>query len=100
MGRGAMEITQLLFSNDSLIFMEATIQSAYTLNLMLEKYQYHSGQLINTQKSVMFCAKPVANPSPTTNFKHNQLNLGGANGWQLPGHSLPYWKIQKTNFPM
>jgi hypothetical protein len=47
-------ITHLLFADDSLIFIGATVQSAARLNEILNMYHQASGQLVNRAKSSVF----------------------------------------------
>lgn len=50
-GRGAPEISRLLFADDSIFFVKATFQNVFVLKELLEIYRVLSGQRINYQKS-------------------------------------------------
>ncbi|GMI90448.1 hypothetical protein HRI_002714100 [Hibiscus trionum] len=57
--RYALEITHLLFADDSLIFGEATTRGASNLKQLLQEYSECSGQLINYDKSRLFFSSNV-----------------------------------------
>ena len=67
--RGALEITHLLFADDSLLFFHATQQQAWLVNGMLNTFVAATGQLINPSKcSILFSGQCVGELS---NFKKN-----------------------------
>ena len=52
--RNAPSISHLLFADDSLILMRATVQNASTLKRVLDTYCESSGQRVSTPKSSIF----------------------------------------------
>jgi hypothetical protein len=52
-GTGGPHITHLLFADDSIVFLEATVESINTLKGALEKYEQASGQTL-TCKNLLF----------------------------------------------
>lgn len=52
-------LSHLLFADDSLIFIEASIPNASQLNDILHRYELASGQQINKRKSSIFFSKGV-----------------------------------------
>jgi hypothetical protein len=53
-GTDGPHITHLLFADDSIVFLEATVESLNTLNRVLTEYEAASGQKVNLQKSSVF----------------------------------------------
>ena len=52
--RNAPSISHLLFADDSLILMRATVQNASTLKRVLDTYCEISGKRVSTPKSSVF----------------------------------------------
>ena len=68
----APRVNHLLFADDSLLLMEANLQSVETINSILQIYEEGSGQMINRDKSsVMF------SPNITRNMKNLLLQVLG-----------------------
>jgi hypothetical protein len=54
---GAPSVNHLLFANDSLLLLEASVESAAEINTILRNYEEASGQVINRDKSsILFSA--------------------------------------------
>lgn len=53
MGREAPKLTHLLFTDDILLFMEASQMAAHTLLNVLSRYQQLYGQMISFKKSII-----------------------------------------------
>jgi hypothetical protein len=53
-GTDGPHITHLLFADDSIVFLEATVDSLNTLKRVLTEYEAASGQKVNLQKSSIF----------------------------------------------
>jgi hypothetical protein len=53
-GTDGPHITHLLFADDSIVFLEATVDSLNTLKQVLTEYEASSGQKVNLQKSSVF----------------------------------------------
>jgi hypothetical protein len=64
---GAPAISQLLFTDDSLLFCRATTKEAATIGNIIEDYQEASGQLVNMDKSEIMFSKKVP-PDNKTNI--------------------------------
>ena len=70
--RDAPSISNLLFADDSLIFMRATVQNATTLKSVLDIYCQSSGQRVSTPKSSVFF-------SPNTRVSEREAVCGVLN---------------------
>lgn len=55
----ALEITHLLFAEDSFLFFKATTEEATHIKSIMENYATESGQAVNFMKSGMFCSSNV-----------------------------------------
>lgn len=55
----APEVNHLLFADDSLLFFEASSESAIRVNGLLKMYCDASGQRINVEKSSIYFSKGV-----------------------------------------
>uniref|UniRef100_A0A8R7TDZ6 Reverse transcriptase domain-containing protein n=1 Tax=Triticum urartu TaxID=4572 RepID=A0A8R7TDZ6_TRIUA len=55
-------INHLLFANDSLIFMQAKVDSAQRLNEILRIYERGSGQAVNKEKSSVYFSPNTSTP--------------------------------------
>jgi hypothetical protein len=53
-GSDGPHITHLLFADDSIVFLEATVESLNTLRRVLQDYERASGQKVNLLKSSIF----------------------------------------------
>jgi hypothetical protein len=53
-GTDGPHITHLLFADDNIVFLEATVESLNTLKWALTEYEAASGQKVNLQKSSIF----------------------------------------------
>jgi hypothetical protein len=53
-GTDGPHITHLLFADDSIVFLEASLESLTALKRVLEDYESASGQKVNLQKSSIF----------------------------------------------
>jgi hypothetical protein len=53
-GSDGPHITHLLFADDSIVFLEASVESLTTLKRVLTDYEAASGQKVNLQKSSIF----------------------------------------------
>lgn len=53
----APSMSHLLFDDDSLLLMEATLESIQAVNQILHVYEMGSGQVINRDKSVVLFSK-------------------------------------------
>ncbi|KAL9675115.1 hypothetical protein QQ045_003316 [Rhodiola kirilowii] len=58
--RGASDITHLLFAEDSVVFLRATMSNATNLKRVLELYEEISGQKINLAKSEICFSRNVS----------------------------------------
>lgn len=63
MGRGALELTHLLFADDFLLFTEVSIESTQIIIEMLQICEQCSGQ--HNQRSTILFAKLLASPQRT-----------------------------------
>ena len=68
--RNAPSISHLLFADDSLIFMRATVQNASTLKRVLDTYCESSGQRVSTPKSSIFFS-----PNTRVNERENVCGM-------------------------
>ncbi|CAM8889513.1 unnamed protein product [Rhodiola kirilowii] len=57
--RGAPEVTHMLFADDIIFFLRATLENAVNLKKILEEYGALSGQKVNHAKSEIFFGKNV-----------------------------------------
>ncbi|XP_060961932.1 uncharacterized protein LOC133032110 [Cannabis sativa] len=71
--KGAPVISHLLFADDSLLFCQATEDSCQAVNRVLDHYHRASGQLLNTEKTVMSFS-PNATQGIRDRF-HNVLGI-------------------------
>jgi hypothetical protein len=53
-GTDGPHITHLLFADDSIVFLEASVESMHALKEVLLAYEVASGQKVNLQKSSIF----------------------------------------------
>jgi hypothetical protein len=53
-GSDGPHITHLLFADDSIVFLEATVESMHALKEVLLAYESASGQKVNLQKSAVY----------------------------------------------
>jgi hypothetical protein len=53
-GMGGPHITHLLFVDDSIVFLEASVESFLTQKRVLSDYEVASGQKVNLQKSSIY----------------------------------------------
>lgn len=56
-GRTGLNVTHLLFADDSIVFLEASEVSLLELHSILNTYEQASGQKVNYQKSSIFFGK-------------------------------------------
>ena len=55
--RNGIQISHLLFANDSLLFCQATVEECQQLKTILEQYEKASGQSIKQNKTALFFSK-------------------------------------------
>ena len=56
-GRTGPTITHLLFDDDSIVFLEASVDNLAFLRNILQSYENASGQKVNLQKTSIFFGK-------------------------------------------
>lgn len=77
-GKECPSISHLFFTDDSVVFGEATVKNCNALNGILDKYEKASGQLVNRDKSSLFFS-----PNTPTHRKEEitlALNIRHDNG--------------------
>jgi hypothetical protein len=72
-GSQGPKITHLLFADDSIVFLEASMESVSALKEVLQKYEASSGQRVNMQKSSIFFGKGCSDQERS--FLKNRLGV-------------------------
>ena len=55
--KGALRISHLLFTDDSIVFCRATVKECDRVIKVLKDYEEDSGQKLNKEKTSLFCSK-------------------------------------------
>lgn len=61
-GQSGPQLSHLLFADDSLIFLEATLENGLSFKRILAIYESAAGQKINPSKSSLYFSKGIAAP--------------------------------------
>jgi hypothetical protein len=72
-GSQGPKITHLLFADDSIVFLEASMENVSALKEVLHKYEASSGQRVNMQKSSIFFGKGCSDQERS--FLQNRLGV-------------------------
>lgn len=85
--KNALDISHLLFANDSLIFCKAREEEVEELHNTFNKYQIAYGLLINYDKSITMFNNKVPNSSKE---KIKKVDAAGVYNW--------YWKVSRDAY--
>ncbi|KAA3477739.1 reverse transcriptase [Gossypium australe] len=58
-GRGNVAVSHLFFTDDCMLFGDASIEGASTMKAIIKEYELVSGQLVNFDKSLIYFSKNV-----------------------------------------